>query len=144
MTHFARRFGAAFICAFLWLSVSTAQAAVCNLIFEVIPSKDTAPIIGPQVTARLASKNFVKWHGFSTREATVVAKFLETNFGKVAKFSKPIIGIGGFEGNSSPSVVITVYFKEDTSGDALGKTISEMTAATAPCRAPPRSRRASR
>ena len=130
MTHIAQRFGAALICAFLWLSVSTAQAAVvCNLIFEVIPSKDTAPIIGSKVTARLASKNFANWRGFSRQQAAVVANYLKTNFDEVAEFYIPTVGIGGFEGNSSPSIIITVDFEEDLSDAPLGKAISEMTAA---------------
>ena len=48
MTNFASPIRAALIGAFLWLSVSTAQAADsdCQLIFEAIPSKDAGPIIG--------------------------------------------------------------------------------------------------
>lgn len=129
MTHIARHFGAALICAFLWLSVSTAQAAVCALLFEVIPSKDTAAIIGGEVTARLASKNFAQWRGFSERQAAVVDDFLETNFGNVAKFDIPTVGIGGFEGNSSPSIVITVHFEKDFGGDILGNAINKMASA---------------
>ena len=129
MTHFARRFGAALICAFLWLSVSSAQAAVCNLIFEVIPSKDTAPIIGSKLTADLAKKNFAKWRGFSERQAEIVDNFLETKFDGVAEFYIPTVGIGGYEGNSSPSIIITVDFEDELSGNKLGAAISEMTAA---------------
>ncbi len=129
MTHIARHFGAALICAFLWLSVSSAQAAVCNLIFEVIPSKDTAPIIGSKVTAHLASKNFADWRGFSERQAEIVDNFLQTNFDEVAEFYMPTVGIGGYKGNSSPSIIITVDFEEKSSGNELEAAISEITAA---------------
>ena len=131
MTYIARHFGAALICAFLWLSVSTAQAAEsdCQLIFEAIPSKDAGPIIGPKVTAGLASKNFADWRAFTQRQATAVAGHLTMNFGNIATFGKPFGGTGGFEGRSSPNAFITVGFGEELQGNALGEAISVITAA---------------
>ena len=129
MTHFARHFGAALVCAFLWLPVSTAQAAVCNLIFEAIPSKDAGPIIGGGVNHILATKNFASWSEFTQRQAIVVAAFLEKNFDDKAKFGTLTYGLGGFEGKSSPNASITVEFKEKLEGAALGKAISVITAA---------------
>lgn len=129
MTHIARRFGAALICAFLWLSISTAQAAVCNLIFEAIPSKDAGPIIGAETSHELATKNFANWRAFTQHQAAAVAKFLDTNFGDIAKFGEPIDGSGGFEGKSSPNASIVVGFKQELQGDALGEAISMITAA---------------
>ena len=131
MTHFARHFGAALICAFLWLSVSGAQAGEpdCRVIFEAIPSKDAGPIIGAEVSHKLATKNFASWRGFTQRQAIAVALFLNTNFEEVATFGEPIEGFGGFEGKSSPNAFITVDFGEELQGDALGMAISEITAA---------------
>ena len=108
MTHFARHFGAALICAFLWLSVSGAQAGEpdCRVIFEAIPSKDAGPIIGAEVSHKLATKNFASWRGFTQRQAIAVALFLNTNFEEVATFGEPIEGFGGFEGKSSPNAFI--------------------------------------
>ena len=131
MTNFASPIRAALIGAFLWLSVSTAQAADsdCQLIFEAIPSKDAGPIIGGEVSHKLATKNFATGRAFTHQQATVVAVFLETNFGEIATFSEPIEGFGGFEGKSSPNAFITVDFREELQDDALGKAISEITAA---------------
>ena len=129
MTHIARRFRAALVCAFLWLSVSTAQAQDCQLIFEAIPSKDAGPIIGAEVSHKLVTKNFASWRGFTQRQAIAVALFLNTNFEEVATFGEPIEGFGGFEGRSSPNAFITVDFGEELQGDVLGKAISEITAA---------------
>ena len=139
MTHITRHFGAALICAFLWLSVSTAQAADsdCQLIFEAIPSKDAASIIGEdgrliidaEVSHELATKNFASWRAFTNQQATIVAGFLNMNFGNIATFGEPFDGTGGFEGRSSPNAFITVDFGEELQGDALGAAISGITAA---------------
>ena len=131
MTYFASPIRAALICAFLWLSVSTAQAANsdCQLIFEAIPSKDAGSIIGGEVSHKLATKNFVTWRAFTHQQATVVAGFFNMNFENIAKFGEPTEGLGGFEGKSSPNAFIELDFEQELQGDALGKAISEITAA---------------
>jgi hypothetical protein len=129
MKSIVRRISASFAFAIVWLSVSTSQAAICNLIFEVIPSKDTAVIVGQELYSSLARKTFTNWQEFTNEESEEVLRFLDANFGSEAEFRLPILGIGGFEGNSSPNVILSVDFPEKLSNEELGESISEIAAA---------------
>jgi len=129
MKSIVRRFGASLAFGIVWLSVSTSQAAICNLIFEVIPSKDTAVIVGQELYSPLARQTFVNWQEFTNEESEDVLNFLDENFGSEAKFRLPILGIGGFEGNSNPNVILSVDFPDNLSNEMLGKAISEIAAA---------------
>ena len=124
-------FRALLIIGFIWLGdAAVAEAgSECTLVFEVIPSKDAGPIIGPGVNHKLATKKFKAWQEFTEPLAAKVVEFLNENFAEVATFGEPTSGTGGFEGKSNPNAFIQIVFGEDVSGNALGEPVTMMTAA---------------
>ena len=111
------------------VSLSAAQAETkCKLVFEVIPSTDSGAIIGQSVEQKLAGKGFEKWADFTADQESPIFEFLQTNFPEEMEFAKPHIAMGGYQGKSSPNIIIEMLL-EDSPEDDLGRAISQVTAA---------------